>query len=83
MNNPTADSNYVPIDCDTHSQYELACLRRKPVHLTWIAENVVYEQEVVPLDVRTESHAEYLIVRLASTEERRIRLDHIRRMALG
>jgi len=80
MNNPIPEPNYVPVDCDMHSRYELACLRRKPVHLTWIAENVVYDQSVIPLDVRTESHAEYLIVRLASAEERRIRLDHIRRM---
>lgn len=74
------DTCYVPIHCDVHSQYELACLKRRPVHLTWISQNIVYDQVIVPIDVRTEAHAEYLIVRLASGEEKPIRLDHIRRM---
>jgi len=50
------------------------------VRLTWISQNIVYDQVIVPIDVRTEAHAEYLIVRLASGEEKPIRLDHIRRM---
>jgi len=75
------ESDYVPINCDIHSQYELACLRRRPVRLMWTAGNIVYDQVVVPIDVQTVSHSEFLLIRLAAGTEERIRLDHIRRMS--
>ena len=81
MNNPDAtDSKYVPIDCDIHSQYELACIRRRPVRLTWVVGNVVYDQVVTPIDLQTVAHAEFLVVKLAGDATQRVRLDHIRHM---
>ena len=75
MESPT---DYRPIACDLHSEYELAIVQRRKLRLTWIEDNVTYNQAVLPTDLQTINHEEFLACRLESGEQHRIRLDRIR-----
>lgn len=79
MNEPTkSTTDYRPVACDLHSQYELAIVQRRKLQLTWSEDNVTYNQAVFPTDLQTVNHEEFLVCRLDSGEPRRIRLDRIR-----
>lgn len=78
MTEPSTD--YVPIACDLHSEYELAILHRRPLHLVWSENNVIHEEAVLPLDLKTEHHEEFLLCRAKDGSTHRIRLDQIRRV---
>jgi len=71
---------YAPIDCDNYSEYELAIMHKQRLRLRWAEGNVVYEQIVLPLDLRTAQHEEFLVCRDDQGETRTIRLDHIQKM---
>lgn len=73
-------TNYVPIACSLHSEYELAILHRQPLHLVWSESNVIHDEVVLPLDLKTEYHEEFLLCRGKDGSTHRIRLDHVRRM---
>ncbi len=73
-------TDYVPIACSLHSEYELAILHRQPLHLIWTENNVIHDEVVLPLDLKTEHHEEFLLCRSKDGSMREIRLDHIRRM---
>jgi Rho-binding antiterminator len=79
MNSDRPDTGYKPISCASYDQYEIAIMHGSKMHLTWQANNVIYDQVVTPLNLRTGHGEEYLILRLASGETAEIRLDHIRR----
>jgi Rho-binding antiterminator len=78
MTDPTSD--YRPIPCARYSEYELAILHRQKLRLRWREGNVIHEEIVVPLDLRTREHQEFLICRSQNGVELMLRLDHIRRM---
>ena len=44
---------YVPIPCARYSEYELAILHRQRLRLVWSDGNVIHDQTVLPLDLRT------------------------------
>jgi Rho-binding antiterminator len=71
---------YAPIGCDSYSEYELAIMHRQRLRLRWHDGNVVYEQIVLPIDLKTARHEEYLICRDNSGETHTIRLDRIQKM---
>lgn len=71
---------YSPIACARYSEYEVAILHRRKLHLRWREDNVFHDQVVLPLDLKTLNHEEFLICRAASGETVTIRLDHIQRM---
>lgn len=71
---------YVPISCDLHSEYELAILRRQRLRLVWANGNVLHDEVMLPLDLKTAHHEEYLICRTKDDTMHEIRLDQIRRM---
>ena len=71
---------YAPIACARYSQYEVAILHRQKLRLRWGEGNIVYEQTVLPLDLKTEHHEEFLICRDAKGTPHTIRLDRIRKM---
>lgn len=73
-------TDYVPIACSLHSEYELAILHRQPLHLVWSENNVIHDEVVLPLDLKTERHEEFLVCHSKDGSMREIRLDHIRRM---
>ena len=79
MNNERIETGYKPIACANYDQYEIAILRAAKMHLTWQTGNVIYDQVITPLNLRTAHGEEYLILRLASGETVEVRLDHIRR----
>jgi len=79
MNSDRVETDYKPISCANYDQYEIAIMHGSKMHLTWQANNVIYDQVVTPLNLRTEHGEEHLILRLASGEIAEVRLDHIRR----
>lgn len=79
MNNERIETDYQPIACANYDQYEIAILHGAKMHLTWQTGNVIYDQVITPLNLRTAHGEEYLILRLASGETVEVRLDHIRR----
>ncbi len=56
-------------------------MHRSRMHLVWDDGNVIYDQVVTPLNLRTADGQEFLVLRLDTGETREVRLDHIRRVA--
>ena len=77
---PPHAAPYEPIACARYSEYEVAILHRQKLRLRWLEDNVIYEQPVLPLDLKTECHEEFLICRDAAGTVRTIRLDRIHKM---
>jgi Rho-binding antiterminator len=71
---------YTPIGCDNYSEYELAIMHRQRLHLRWRDDNVVYDQTVLPLDLKTAQHEEFLVCRDDNGATHTIRLDRIHKM---
>jgi transcriptional antiterminator Rof (Rho-off) len=80
MTEPKDQKPYAPIACSRYSEYEVAIMHRQKLLLRWHEGNVVYEQIVLPVDLKTERHEEFLILHDDSGALRTIRLDHIRKM---
>jgi len=69
--------DYRPIACGTYSQLEVAILHRTPIDCLWTdVDGGRHEARLLPLDLRTRDHAEYLV---AETPEGQveIRLDRL------
>ena len=79
MNSDRIGTDYKPIACANYDQYEIAILHGAKMHLTWHTGNVIYDQVVTPLSLRTARGEEFLILRLASGATAEVRLDRIRR----
>jgi Rho-binding antiterminator len=71
---------YAPINCDSYSEYELAIMHRSKLRLRWHDDNVVYDQTVLPIDLKTLQHEEFLICRDDGGGMHTIRLDRIQKM---
>ncbi len=80
MTDPLNHDPYAPIACAHYSEYEVAILHRQKLHLRWQENNVHYDQVVLPLDLKTSNHEEFLICRGRTGETLTIRLDHISKM---
>ncbi len=80
MTEPRNQDPYAPIACARYSEYEVAILHRQKLHLRWHVDNVHYDRVVLPLDLKTVNHEEFLICRGGTGETLTIRLDHIQRM---
>lgn len=73
------DDPYVPVDCGLHSGYELAIMHKAALQLTWLDQyKQQHEERLMPLDLKTKDHKEYLIARSSSGEMHEIRLDKIK-----
>ena len=72
-------ADYVSISCATHSEYELVILHRQKLRLVWHEGNVIHDRVILPLDLQTRNHEEFLIGRDETGASVTIRLDHIRR----
>lgn len=83
MTEPLNQDSYSPIACARYSEYELAIMHRQKLHLRWRDANVHYDQVVLPLDLKTINHEEFLIFRGSQDETLSIRLDRIQRMELA
>ncbi len=80
MTEPQKPKEYAPINCDRYSEYEVAILHRQKLRLRWQDGNVHHDKVVLPLDLRTANHEEFLICRTDAGETLNIRLDHIQKM---
>ena len=70
-------TDYEPVSCALHSAYELAIMRRRKINLAWRDEQgVKYSARVLPLDLQTRHHEEFLLVEHDGLQEM-IRLDRV------
>ncbi|HMV37793.1 MAG TPA: transcriptional antiterminator, Rof [Plasticicumulans sp.] len=75
---PAADP-YVPIDCELYSRYELAIMHRRTLRLVWRDEaGGTHLETVLPCDLQTRMHQEFLLAETLDGEPRCLRLDRIR-----
>jgi Rho-binding antiterminator len=71
-------TDYTPIDCGLHSQYELAIMQRQRLQLSWTTDShPVTACTVLPVDIFTRAGQEFLQVRDEKDREHTIRLDRI------
>lgn len=73
-------SDYIPIDCEQYARYELAIMHHERLRLVWQdAAGVLHMESVLPCDLQTRCHVEYLHARRADNSVLILRLDWIRR----
>jgi Rho-binding antiterminator len=71
-------TDYTPVDCGLHSEYELAILHQDKLELSWReADGKARIETIIPLDLRTRNNEEFLLVSGADGTELEIRLDRI------
>ena len=70
-------ADYQPIACATHERLEFSVLRKIPLELNCADEKGEYQERVLPLDVATRDHAEWLKFKRENGEVAEIRLDSI------
>lgn len=70
-------SDYQPIPCATHERLEFSVLRRIPLFLEYEGSEGRVREQVLPRDVATRDHVEWLKFRRADGSEVEIRLDRI------
>ncbi len=70
-------SDYRPVSCALHSEFELAIMHGRRMKLKWHDEDGAVQEAVVrPVDLVTKNHEEFLVVEHEG-ERRMIRLDRI------
>lgn len=71
-------TDYTPVDCGLHSEFELRVMRRQPLRLTWRdAQGMEHTGVYRPLDLCTRDGGEFMLVTAADDRELQLRLDHI------
>ena len=76
-------SDYIPIDCGLYNNYELAVIRRQRLRMAWRTPEGIYHLEtLLPINLQTRDHAEYLLVKNTTGSILELRLDHIIRAEL-
>ena len=71
-------TEYTTVDCGLHSAYELAIMRRDRIKLGWRdTAGATHLETVIPVDLRTRSNEEFLVVSVTDGTQREIRLDRI------
>ena len=77
-----SDSDYKPIACALHDQYEIAIMHRQVLHIEWQdASGKSHMADVMPVDIRVAGGEEFLVARRVDAQEGgeplEIRLDRI------
>ena len=71
-------TDYRPVDCALHSEYELAILQCRRIRLEWRDGTTERRREtVLPIDLVTRRGEEFLVVRMDDGRSADIRLDRI------
>lgn len=71
-------TDYMPIDCDRYSEYELAILRRWKLRIGWRGDaGLMHVETLLPRDLQTRRGEEFLIAETTGGERLEIRLDQI------
>ncbi len=72
-------SDYTPVDCGLHSEYELAIMHHRRLRLAWEdIDGQTHLEIVTPTDLLVRQHEEFLVVRAQSQQILELRLDRIR-----
>ena len=73
------NDDYKPVSCAMHSELELAIMHKQVMELCWQNESGEMRTEnVVPVDIITSNHAEFLVVKTDNNQSVSIRLDQIK-----
>ena len=71
-------TDYTPIDCDLHSEYELRILQQRPLCVRWRDPDGQHHIETLqPLDLVTRNREEFLVAENRQGQQLEIRLDYI------
>ena len=71
-------TDYTPIDCGKHSEYELAIMQGRLLRLSWQdGEGQAHIAVLLPLDLLTRNHEEFLVGRDEQDNRVELRLDYI------
>lgn len=74
-------TDYTPIDCGLHSEYELAILHAKRLRISWRRTDGQLHIDVLKArDLQTRNHEEYLIAEQHNGQQLELRLDYIRKI---
>ena len=69
-------TDYRPIDCSLHSEYELAIMRARKLRLSWYdATGAKHIELLVPTDLSTRNGEEFMVILNSGGKELEIRLD--------
>ncbi len=69
---------YLPIPCGLYSEYEVAIMHRDTLRLHWRDDSGLdHIDRVIPQDLLTRNHCEYLIAENSEGKALTIRLDRI------
>jgi len=72
------NDEYKAVSCELHSQYELAIMRKQMLRIAWLdSKKEPHISCVLPEDIFTRNHAEYLLVTNEKGELIELRLDKI------
>lgn len=73
-------TDYSPIDCGLHSEYELAIMHRRRLKLRWRDDSgVTHTETLLPVDLQTRNGEEFLIAENRDGERVQLRLDRVER----
>jgi len=76
--NSIETDRYTPINCDRHSEYELAIMHKLMLQLTWTDDaGQQHIGKVMPFDLKIRDKQEFLIGQSNDGEIHTIRLDKI------
>jgi transcriptional antiterminator Rof (Rho-off) len=75
-------TDYRPIACELHSQYELAIMQNRFVQVVWNAgADEVKQERLKPIDFLVSHGEEFLLLEQEDGNKTKIRLDHILKIA--
>ena len=71
-------SDYTPIDCAQYCRFELAIMHRQRLRIAWRAEDgCSHLDTLLPINLNTRNHVEYLLGRTPQGQDLELRLDRI------
>lgn len=71
-------TDYTPIDCGLHSEYELAIMQQRKLRVSWTDPGGQAHVETLrPLDLITRQHEEFMVAETANQQRIELRLDYI------
>jgi Rho-binding antiterminator len=72
------DDDYTPIACGLYSEYEVAILRCQTLRLQWRDDSgVEHSDHLIPRDLHTRNHREYMVADNPEGVTLELRLDRI------
>ena len=77
-------TDYTPVNCGLHSEYELAVMHQERLRLTWRdIDGQLRTETDLPKDLLSRHHEEFLVVSREGCKGEKIRLDHILHLELA